>query len=164
MRLEFKVECKYYGRNREYYKVFYSDKEYNNYKNWLTTARGYSNVKFLRKDIKTKDSINLDIKKKANNSKESLLFKLRAEKRPLKFRKFVYALLLKDEVVYVGQTSNLQSRIKQHTETKKFTSYAIIAIYPYNTSTKEMLEQESRYIGILKPRYNKTNKSIKLLT
>ena len=41
------VKCKYFGVKKSYTKKFKSSKEYLNFKNWITSARGYTNFSFL---------------------------------------------------------------------------------------------------------------------
>jgi hypothetical protein len=64
---------------------------------------------------------------------------------------YVYFLLHRDEVVYVGQTRELRSRFRAHRRAKdiKFDS-----VYYLRCTKYQMLELEMKYIELLKPRYN----------
>jgi hypothetical protein len=65
----------------------------------------------------------------------------------------VYFLIDNDEVVYVGQSVNIFSRISQHKIDKKFDRYAFIPC------SKENLDKlESLYIHFLRPRLNGKHK------
>ena len=63
MKLEYIVKCSYYGASKTYNKVFYTEKEYLNFKNWINSKRGYTNIKFFKKSITetNKDSTKLEI-------------------------------------------------------------------------------------------------------
>jgi len=64
---------------------------------------------------------------------------------------------LKDnEIVYVGKTINIQSRILTHEidEGKDFDSFSIIAQLPNEISEQELLKLEEKYIKLLKPKLN----------
>lgn len=68
---------------------------------------------------------------------------------------FVYIYKYKDDVVYVGQTTNLDNRIKQHCQEIKF--YGLQDIYYTECqSKKEMDDTENYLIYFLEPSINKT--------
>ena len=67
----------------------------------------------------------------------------------------VYFLVHYDEIVYVGQSVNLHSRISAHTD-KQFDRFAFV---PCNTDMLDKLE--SLYIHCLRPKYNGENHGIK---
>lgn len=158
MKLEYIVKCEYYGSSKVYNKVFYSDKEYCNFKNWIQSKRGYTNIKFFKKAIQNenKDSIELSIKTNNKTKKESLKEYLITNKKQMLFYKFIYCLINDNEVVYVGKTINIQSRISTHhkDESKIFDSFSIITKLPNEISDKELLKLEEKYIKLLKPKYN----------
>lgn len=159
MKLEYIVKCQYYGANKTYNKVFYSDKEYLAFKNWINTKRGYTNTKFLKKtnsDNNTKELVELDIKLSNKSKKDSLKSFLLNNKKEVLFYKFIYCLIEDNEIVYVGKTINIQSRIVTHKkgELKNFDSFSIIAKLPNEISDSELLKLEEKYIKLLKPKYN----------
>jgi len=77
----------------------------------------------------------------------------------------IYALINKDEIVYIGQTKCIPSRLGQHLNSnKKFDSWAIVENLGANTTAKEVCLIESNYIKKLKPKYNKIlNRKRKLI-
>ena len=160
---EYIVLYKYYGRNRKLNKVFYNSKEYSSYKNWIISQRGYTNVRFLKKENKNKDEIKLEIKKNTKSTKDKLLNKLLSEKRDLKFHKFIYALINDEEVVYIGQTNNMQSRINTHRrdKTKEFTHFSIVSKLPNEIDKKGLDKLEEKYIKMFKPKYNVSHNAAK---
>lgn len=164
MKLEYIVKCKYYGESKTYNKTFYSDKQYYNFKEWIKHKKGYTNVQFLKKqvtDIKPKIT-QLDLKIENRNKKEKLTEFLLSTKKPVLFYKFVYCLIKDDEVVYIGKTINIQGRILQHkiNNSKDFDSFSIVAKFPNEITDKELLEQEEKYIKLLKPKYNITHNKV----
>jgi len=167
MKLEYIVKCGFYGTGKSYNKVFYTDKEYTSFKNWIESKRGYTNVKFFKKKLENTDSVKLQIKKNNLTKKEYLKRYLITNKKEVSFFKFIYSLISGDEIVYVGKTINIQSRIFTHKKEglKEFDSFSIIAKLPNEISDLELLKIEEKYIKLLKPKYNimhneKTNKEI----
>ena len=156
MKLEYIVKCDYFGTNKIYNKIFYSDSEYNNFKNWIKSKRGYTNIHFLKKELKNKDSVDLEIKQKNKTKKDSLKSYLISNKKEILFFKFIYCLIHNDEIVYVGKTINIQSRISTHKkdDSKIFNSFSIISKLPNEISDSELLKLEEKYIKLLKPKYN----------
>jgi len=159
MKLEYIVKCQYYGTSKTYNKVFYSEKEYLNFKNWINSKRGYTNTKFFKKSISdnnTKESVELDIKLNNKTKKDSLKSYLLNNKKEILFYKFIYCLIEKNEIVYVGKTINIQSRILTHRKdnSKSFDSFSIITKLPNEISDSELLKLEEKYIKLLKPKYN----------
>lgn len=63
---------------------------------------------------------------------------------------YVYALYDEDEVVYIGQTSQLEYRLKAHGKNKDFNKYSFITCGSYD----EMIEIETNLIIELQPKYN----------
>jgi len=158
MKLEYIVKCQYFGSSKTYNKVFYSDKEYLNFKHWITSKRGYTNVKFLKKQIleNNKNSVELEIKLSNKNKKDYFKSFLINNKKQILFSKFIYCLIKDDEIVYVGKTINIQSRIFNHKKEnfKDFDSFSIVAKLPNEISELELLKLEEKYIKLLKPKYN----------
>ena len=159
MKLEYIVKCQYYGVSKTYNKVFYSEKEYLAFKNWINSKRGYTNTKFLKKtneDINTKPLVELEIKLNNKFKKDTLKKYLLNNKKEVIFYKFIYCLIEDEEIVYVGKTINIQSRIVTHKkgEFKNFDSFSIIAKLPNEISDSELLKLEEKYIKLLKPKYN----------
>ena len=58
------------------------------------------------KEIKTKDSVELEIKKNNKTKKESLISYLVNNKKEVLFFKFIYCLISNNEVVYIGKGKN----------------------------------------------------------
>lgn len=159
MKLEYLVKCEFYGTNKTYNKVFYNEQEYQSFKNWINTKRGYTNVRFLKKqnkEITNKDSIALEKKITTKNKKEYLKSYLLSTKKEIQFFKFIYCLIKDNEIVYVGKSINIQSRILTHKkdEGKEFDSFSIIAKLPAEISEQELLKLEEKYIKLLKPKLN----------
>lgn len=67
---------------------------------------------------------------------------------PWNMTKGVYFLVHKDEVVYVGQSNNVYSRISQHVD-KVFDKFAFV-----QCEANLMNKLESLYIHVLKPKLN----------
>jgi hypothetical protein len=64
---------------------------------------------------------------------------------------FVYFLFSGNEVVYVGQSTTVGSRLSAHSKDKEFDRASGIIVEPYRR-----LAVESAFIRLLKPKYNKT--------
>lgn len=156
MSLKYIVKCKYFGNNKTFYKDFISEREYNNYKNWLNNTRGYTNIQFLRKHTETLEAV--DVKKKISlkNKREDLKHYLLNNKKPIAFNKFVYCLIHNSDIVYVGKSNNVQERILLHHKegVKEFNSFAIIAKLSSETTDAEVLKIEENHIKLFKPKYN----------
>jgi len=159
MSLKYIVKCKYFGVSKTYYKDFISEKDYNNFKNWLNSKRGYTDIQFLKKKIESSTKIQLEKKIASKNNKESLKHYLLNNKKNLVFNKFIYCLIDKSEIVYVGKSSNVQNRLLQHKKEgiKEFTTFSIVAKLSPETSDEEVLKMEEKYIKLLKPKYNITH-------
>lgn len=67
----------------------------------------------------------------------------------------IYALINNDEVVYIGQSSDIMGRLASHNSSSKiFTHFAIVE--RIDTIDSEYVnKREKEYIERLKPRYNK---------
>lgn len=139
-----------YGKNQQtqYEKTFNSYEEADKYREYMIGQRKCKNFQMLRKQCKPFKDV-----------KTRFAAKLISEKRPLSFHSFIYALINKDEVVYIGQSDSLQSRIKSHIrdKEKEFDSWAIAHKFPHNTTREEREKREARYIKIFKPKYNITH-------
>lgn len=62
----------------------------------------------------------------------------------------IYFLILDDEIVYVGQSRDIKSRISQHSKTDKFWDK-----FFYILCERDQLNKlESHYINQFKPKYN----------
>jgi hypothetical protein len=64
----------------------------------------------------------------------------------------VYFLCLKNEVVYVGQSTAIPSRIKQHSD-KQYDRVFFLRV-----PSSQLLEVENRFIKALNPKLNRTRK------
>ena len=62
----------------------------------------------------------------------------------------IYFLILRGEVVYVGQSTNLSSRIEHHKTNKEFDK-----VLHMHIDQERLLEIERFFIEILEPKYNK---------
>jgi hypothetical protein len=67
-----------------------------------------------------------------------------------RFGSFVYFLCVGDEVVYVGQTGDLQARLYGHNN-----RFAFDAVYVLGVPQVERLAIEYYWIGKLRPKYNR---------
>ena len=79
--------------------------------------------------------------------------------------KGVYFLIKDDEIVYVGQSTNIFARVTSHSRTKEFDSFTY-ELKPKATSF-ELDQLETKYIGKFTPKYNKQlrgNEIYELLT
>lgn len=77
-------------------------------------------------------------------------------KQPVSARRGIYFLYNGDDIVYVGQSVNVDSRIGTHlTEgVKTFDSYAV-HLAPKEITATQLTRTEYYYISTLKPKYNK---------
>jgi excinuclease UvrABC nuclease subunit len=78
----------------------------------------------------------------------------------------VYALVDRNEIVYIGQTKNVLSRLSSHVNSfKKFDSWAIVENLGVNATARDAIIVEEEYIKRLTPKYNiMHNKERKLKT
>lgn len=85
-----------------------------------------------------------------NNLKEDFKIKILIKKQSLVSNiSCLYFLINDEEIVYIGQSKNLTSRIKQHKNDKKFNSFSFIEF-------KENLnEEEAFFILLFNPIYNR---------
>lgn len=65
----------------------------------------------------------------------------------------VYFLIKNNEIVYVGQSTDIFSRISVHRKTKDFDSYNYI-LFP-EVSDEKLNNLEAEYIGKFTPKYNR---------
>jgi len=79
-----------------------------------------------------------------------------ASKREFKESYLIYALISNDEIVYIGQSTNILLRISTHlTSNKVFDSWSIIENLGTYTTSKEVNRLEEKYIKKFLPKYNK---------
>lgn len=79
-----------------------------------------------------------------------------ASKREFKESYLIYALISNDEIVYIGQSTNILLRISTHlTSNKVFDSWSIIENLGTYTTSKEVNRLEEKYIRKFLPKYNK---------
>ncbi len=156
MAIDVIVKCKYFGVKKSYTKKFKSSKEYLNFKNWITSARGYTNFSFLIKQKVNKELESISKQKRDNSHRSKLEFKLINNSLDIKFNKFVYSLIYKNKIVYIGKTNNIQNRIKTHQleGLKKFDRFSIVERFSEETDDVEVLKYEEKIIKLLKPIYN----------
>jgi len=68
----------------------------------------------------------------------------------------IYQLFLKNKIVYIGQTVNLNKRISEHVaDNKIFDSYNV---FKHVENIDDRLQLEAALIKLHKPKYNKTHK------
>jgi len=86
-------------------------------------------------------------------TKEEILERQRPIKRG---NYYIYALIHKNEIVYVGQSTSLLNRIANHCNSKKvFDSWSVIESLGSFVSTEKFTDIERSYVSKLKPKYNK---------
>jgi len=71
----------------------------------------------------------------------------------------IYFLIEHNEVVYVGQSTNIMLRVYTHAQEKRFDSFSYIPIDPSNHNIIEAL-----YIWTLQPRHNRTVPNVHRVT
>jgi len=79
-----------------------------------------------------------------------------SSKREFKESYLIYALIDKDEIVYIGQSTNILVRISSHLTSKKiFDSWSLVENLGIYTTSKEVNRLEEKYIKKFLPKYNK---------
>lgn len=79
-----------------------------------------------------------------------------SSKREFKDDYLIYALIDKDEIVYVGQSKNILLRLNDHRASNKvFDSWCIVENLGTYTTSKEVNRLEEKYIRKFIPKYNK---------
>lgn len=79
-----------------------------------------------------------------------------SSKREFKDNYLIYALINKDEIVYIGQSKNILLRLNDHRKSNKvFDSWCIVENLGIYTTSKEVNRLEEKYIKKLLPKYNK---------
>jgi len=79
-----------------------------------------------------------------------------SSKREFKESYLIYALISNNEIVYIGQSTNILLRISTHlTSNKVFDSWSIIENLGTYTTSKEVNRLEEKYIRKFLPKYNK---------
>lgn len=79
-----------------------------------------------------------------------------SSKREFQDTYIIYALINKDEIVYIGQSKNILKRIGDHrTSRKVFDSWCIVENLGIYTTSKEVNRLEEKYIRKFLPKYNK---------
>ena len=73
----------------------------------------------------------------------------------------VYVFLYKGEIIYVGKTSYLRQRIKQHfrstnVEFSKFLCMNYKDVEVFLIDNRDRLDVEAQYIHLLRPKFNRT--------
>jgi transposase len=81
---------------------------------------------------------------------EQLVSKAVSYQRLLSESRYVYFLIDNDEIVYVGMSDTVQSRLHAHTKDKKFTKVTWMKVKAHDQKYIE-----AYYIMTLKPKYNK---------
>ena len=87
---------------------------------------------------------------------DRLHYQLIWNKHQIKFNYYVYCLIHKNKIVYIGQTTNVVGRIKQHIKenTKEFDSWNVVKKLPYGVDADELLKYEKYYIKLFSAKYN----------
>jgi len=79
-------------------------------------------------------------------------------KREIKETYIIYALIKNDEIVYIGQSTNIMTRIGSHLHSEKvFDSWCIVENLGVYTTSKEVSRLEEKYIRRFLPKYNKAH-------
>ena len=69
---------------------------------------------------------------------------------------YIYALLYRNEIVYIGQSTSLVNRLASHLNSNKvFDAWSIIEALGSFVPTKKFNEIERSYVSKFKPKYNK---------
>jgi predicted GIY-YIG superfamily endonuclease len=162
MKLEYIVKCKYYGESKTYNKTFYSNKEYFSFKEWIKHKKGYTNVQFLKKqDTIIKEKITpLEIRIQNKTKKDNITKFLLDTKKAVVFYKFVYCLIKDKEIVYVGKTINIQSRIQQHKIDNAIKSRSFVQ--DINMSTDQVFIRMEQLLHKIEPSISNESKVMAL--
>jgi hypothetical protein len=158
--MRYLVKYKYYGKEKKLYKNFSDELERDRYKKWIKNQKGFTNVRFYINKGTLDEGVLMPKKKTV---KDNLHYKLVSNKNQLKFNYYVYCLINKNKIVYIGRSTNVINRIKQHISenVKIFDSWNIVKKLPYGISADELLDYESYYIKLFTPKYNiQHNKNI----
>lgn len=105
-------------------------------------------------DIDSFNSINLESYQRFN--------RIQVNTPPEYFQNCIYILFYEEEIVYIGQTTNMGFRLKQHDKegTKEWDSFTVIPIKSEFTLRKRMknilFRIETVLINRFDPKYNKT--------
>ena len=79
-----------------------------------------------------------------------------SSKREIKHCYIIYALISNNEIVYIGQSTNILNRLSTHLSSfKEFDSWTIIENLGDFTTSKEVNRLEEKYIRKFLPKYNK---------
>ena len=152
--MRYLVKYKFYGKEKHLYKNFSNELERDRYKKWIRNQKGFSNVRLYIERSNLNEGVLIP---KKMTVKDNLHYKLVSNKFQLKFNYYVYCLIEKNKIVYIGQTTNVVSRIKQHIKegTKDFDSWNVVKKVPYGVTADELLDYEKYYIKLFNPKYNK---------
>ena len=151
--MRYLVKYKFYGKEKKLYKNFSNELERDRYKKWIKDQKGFSSVRLYINKSELNEAV---IIPKNKTVKESLQYKLVSNKFKLKFNYYVYCLIHKNKVIYIGQSTNVIGRIKQHIKegTKDFDSWNVVKKVPYGVTADELLDYEKYYIKLFSPKYN----------
>ena len=84
-----------------------------------------------------------------------------SSKREIKHCYIIYALISNNEIVYIGQSTNILNRLSTHLSSfKEFDSWTIIENLGDFTTSKEVNRLEAKYIRKFLPKYNKIHNKI----
>tara|TARA_R100000231_G_scaffold139613_1_gene121630 strand:- start:239 stop:640 length:402 start_codon:yes stop_codon:yes gene_type:complete len=84
-----------------------------------------------------------------------------SSKREIKHCYIIYALISNNEIVYIGQSTNILNRLSTHLSSfKEFDSWTIIENLGDFTTSKEVNRLEEKYIRKFLPKYNKIHNKI----
>lgn len=151
--MRYLVKYKFYGKEKHLYKNFSNELERDRYKKWIKNQKGFSNVRLYINRGNLDEKVLIPKKKTV---KDNLHYKLVSNKYQLKFNYYVYCLIYKNKIVYIGQTTNVVGRIKQHIKEnqKEFDSWNVVKKVPYGATADELLDYEKYYIKLFSPKYN----------
>lgn len=138
------------GRKRSFMKTFRNDKQKDQY---LRKKRSDGCIFREIRDVTGQE------RKREAKYDLALESEILSKKREYFNSVCIYALIDKDEVVYIGQSSDVMGRLSAHRgSTKEFTHFAIVErIDIQGQDVSEYTnKREFEYIKRLRPKYNKT--------
>ncbi len=127
------------GRRKEFHKAFKLKKNKDYYIS-KKLSEGATNLKCEK--VRVRSRINYNLEKSIVSKKKKIVS-----------CGCVYALIHKDEVVYIGQSTHIMGRLNQHIQSSKvFDHYAVVEWVDAGQSYLD--KRESEYIKALRPKYN----------
>ena len=142
--MRYKVSYIMNHRKKEFFKEFKTSKQRIEYIN-----DKISNGALMFKCVKNQQKTPIEGRQDVDLAKEIL-----SKKRKVVTAIAIYALIDKDKIVYIGQSSDIMNRLSCHISSNKvFDHYAIVEWLDV-TSQRLIDQREADYIKRLKPKYN----------